>query len=67
MLDVFAPFAVLPDTCFVMKQELMRLPFFGWYAWKTGMIAVDRAAHAKALKDMVATGPRRASPRAARS
>ena len=53
MLDVIAPFAVLPDNCFIMKKELRPLPFFGWFAWKTGMIAVDRSAHSKALKDMV--------------
>ena len=53
MLDVIAPFAFLDDACFVMKKELMPLPFFGWFAWKTKMIAVDRAAHATALKDMV--------------
>ena len=53
MLDIVALLAVLPDACFVMKKELMPLPFFGWFAWKTKMIAVDRAAHAKALKDMV--------------
>ena len=53
MLDVIAPFAILPDNCFIMKKELRPLPFFGWFAWKTGMIAVDRSAHSKALKDMV--------------
>ena len=53
MLDVVAPFAILDDPCFVLKKELMPLPFFGWFAWKTRMIPVDRAAHAKALKDMV--------------
>jgi len=53
MLDVIAPFAVLPDNCFIMKKELAPLPFFGWFAVKTKMIAVDRSAHAKALKDMV--------------
>ncbi len=53
MLDVIAPFAFLDDACFVMKKELMPLPFFGWFAWKTKMIAVDRSAHSKALKDMV--------------
>ena len=52
MLDVIAPFAFLDDACFVMKKELMPLPFFGWFAWKAKMIAVDRAGHAKALKDM---------------
>lgn len=53
MLDVVVPFALLADPCIVMKKELMPLPFFGWFAWKTKMIAVDRSAHAKALKDMV--------------
>ena len=53
MLDIVALLAVLPDACFVMKKELMPLPFFGWFAWKAKMIAVDRSAHAKALKDMV--------------
>ena len=52
MLDVVALLALLPDACFVMKKELMPLPFFGWFAWKAKMIAVDRAGHAKALKDM---------------
>ena len=53
MLDVIAPFAFLDDNCFIMKKELIPLPFFGWFAWKTKMIAVDRSAHSKALKDMV--------------
>lgn len=53
MLDVIAPFAILPDNCFIMKKELMPLPFFGWFARKTKMIAVDRSAHSRALKDMV--------------
>lgn len=53
MLDIVTPFAVLNDPCFVLKKELMPLPFFGWFAWKTKMIPVDRKAHAKALKDMV--------------
>ncbi|MFN3535984.1 MAG: lysophospholipid acyltransferase family protein, partial [Brevundimonas sp.] len=53
MLDIVAPFTFLDDPCFVLKKELTPLPFIGWFAWKTKMIAVDRAAHAKALKDMV--------------
>lgn len=52
MLDVIAPFTFLDDPCFVMKKELRPLPFFGWFAWKTKMIAVDRSGHARALKDM---------------
>jgi 1-acyl-sn-glycerol-3-phosphate acyltransferase len=53
MLDTVAPFAFLHDPCFVMKQELMRTPFIGWYGWKAGMIGVDREAHANALKGLV--------------
>jgi len=54
MLDVIVLLAILPDPCFVLKKELVHLPFFGWYVVKTGMIAVDRAGHAAALKAMAA-------------
>jgi 1-acyl-sn-glycerol-3-phosphate acyltransferase len=54
MFDVFAQFAVLPDSCFVTKKELMWIPFFGWYATKARMIVVDRAGQAAALRKMVA-------------
>jgi 1-acyl-sn-glycerol-3-phosphate acyltransferase len=54
MLDVVAPFTYLDDPCFVLKKELMALPFFGWYAARMRMIPVDREAQAKALKQMVA-------------
>jgi 1-acyl-sn-glycerol-3-phosphate acyltransferase len=54
MFDVFAQFAVLPDSCFVTKQELMWIPFFGWYATKARMISVDRAGQSAALRKMVA-------------
>lgn len=54
MFDVFAQFSVLPDSCFVTKQELMWIPFFGWYAMKARMISVDRSGQAAALRKMVA-------------
>jgi 1-acyl-sn-glycerol-3-phosphate acyltransferase len=53
MFDVIAPFTFLDQPCFVLKQELMGLPFFGWFAWKTQMISVDREAGASALKKLV--------------
>ncbi len=56
MFDVFAQFAWLPDSCFVMRKELMRIPFFGWYARKARMIVVDREGGARALKDLVRAG-----------
>jgi 1-acyl-sn-glycerol-3-phosphate acyltransferase len=53
MFDVFSQFVWLPDSCWVMKKELMWIPFFGWYALKTQMIIVDREGGAAALKKMV--------------
>jgi len=53
MFDVFAQFAWLPYACFVLKKELMVIPFFGWYAAKARMIVVDREGHSAALKKLV--------------
>ena len=54
MLDTIAPFLMLDDPCYVLKKELMNLPFFGWFAARSGMVAVRREDAAKALKKMVA-------------
>ena len=53
MFDVFSQFVWLPDSCWVMKKELMCIPFFGWYSRKTQMIAIDREGGATTLKKMV--------------
>lgn len=53
MFDVIAPFAFLEPISFVLKKELAGLPIFGWYAMRSGMISVDREAHAAALKGLV--------------
>jgi len=53
MFDTIAPFALLTDACFVLKKELLAIPFYGWFAVKGGMIAVDREGHATALKKLV--------------
>jgi 1-acyl-sn-glycerol-3-phosphate acyltransferase len=53
MLDVFAQFGVLPASAFVMKKELMWIPWFGWYAQRVGCIVVDREAHSVALRKLV--------------
>ncbi|HEY5072018.1 MAG TPA: lysophospholipid acyltransferase family protein [Caulobacteraceae bacterium] len=54
MFDTMAPLAVLADACFVMKQELLRIPFYGALARKTAMIVVDREGHSAALRKLVA-------------
>ena len=53
MFDVFGLFAVLPDSCFVTKKELMRIPLFGWYCLKLGMVVIDREGEAATLRQMV--------------
>lgn len=53
LLDICAGFTVLPDATFVMKKELMRIPLFGWYCLKAGMIVVDREGHSTALRKLV--------------
>ena len=54
MFDTMGPFAVLSDFSYVMKKELLVIPFYGWFSLKAGMIVVDREAHAKALRKLVA-------------
>jgi 1-acyl-sn-glycerol-3-phosphate acyltransferase len=54
MLDTIAPFVVLKQPAYVLKKELIYLPFLGWFAWRTKMVAIRRADAAKALKLMVA-------------
>lgn len=54
MLDILIGLAMLPEPCIVLKQELMRLPIFGWYAWRTGMIPIRRDGGPTALRAMSA-------------
>jgi 1-acyl-sn-glycerol-3-phosphate acyltransferase len=53
MFDIFGSFAFLEDHCYVMRTELMRIPFFGWYSSKARMIVVDRGGHSAALRKLV--------------
>jgi 1-acyl-sn-glycerol-3-phosphate acyltransferase len=50
--ETFALMLILSDPAYIMKRELMWIPFFGWYAWKAGMIPVDRTKGSQALADM---------------
>jgi 1-acyl-sn-glycerol-3-phosphate acyltransferase len=52
MWDTIAIFYVLNDPVFVLKRELMNVPFYGWYARRVGMIAIDRQAGSGALRSM---------------
>ncbi len=65
MFDIFGLIAVLPDSCFVLRKELMRIPVFGWWAWKCDMIVIDREGGSKALRHMLTVVARPPHPGAA--
>lgn len=44
---------IIHDAGFVLKRQLLRIPVFGWYLMKLGMIPIDRAGGAWALRSMV--------------
>jgi 1-acyl-sn-glycerol-3-phosphate acyltransferase len=58
MWDTLALYIVLDDPAIVLKRELLRIPFYGWYLGKAAAIAIDRDAGADALRRMTqaATG-----------
>lgn len=51
--DTFVFYLLLDDPNYVMKKELFRIPFWGWYARKCGAISVDRMGGVGALKRLV--------------
>ena len=52
--DAIAFFPYLPDALYILKRELMWIPFFGWYVGKMRMIPVHRGSRSKALKGVIA-------------
>ncbi len=50
--ETFALMLVVDDPVYILKRELMWIPFFGWCLWKAGMIPVDRRARGPALAAM---------------
>lgn len=38
---------------YILKRELLFLPFWGWYLWRMKMIAIDRSAKASSMKHMI--------------
>jgi len=64
MIDVAVTFSAIPvNVRYVLKRELARVPFIGWYAWGMGMVFVDRGNSAQAIAalkkatDSVRRGP----------
>ena len=50
---------IFPPLAFVLKKELLRIPFFGWGLAMISPIAIDRAAGRKALKELEVQGEAR--------
>lgn len=54
MWETFGLLTVFPDPAYILKRELLWIPFFGWCAWRAGMIPVDRGGGKSALAAMAA-------------
>ncbi|MEQ8192905.1 MAG: lysophospholipid acyltransferase family protein [Rhodospirillales bacterium] len=52
--ETYGFYALDCDPAYVLKKELILIPFFGWFMLKTKMIVVDREAKASALKKLLA-------------
>lgn len=57
--ETIALAAILPPAVFVLKRELLRIPFFGWGLAMTSPIAIDRKAGRVALKSVEEQGRQR--------
>lgn len=53
MWEVLFLIAYLPNYCFILKKELIKIPIFGWYLKPAGMICIDRANKLSATKQVL--------------
>jgi 1-acyl-sn-glycerol-3-phosphate acyltransferase len=51
--DTIAFFPYLRDPVYILKRELVWIPFFGWYVAKMRMIPIHRGSRSKALKEAI--------------
>jgi 1-acyl-sn-glycerol-3-phosphate acyltransferase len=52
MWETFALLQFFEQPLFILKRDLMWIPFFGWYLKKSNMIGIDRSAGGRALLTM---------------
>ncbi|MFN2309646.1 MAG: lysophospholipid acyltransferase family protein [Gammaproteobacteria bacterium] len=57
--ETFALQEIFPPQVWVLKRELLKLPFFGWGLASLGAIAIDRGAGRKAIEQLVEQGRQR--------
>ncbi|MBL4692733.1 MAG: 1-acyl-sn-glycerol-3-phosphate acyltransferase [Magnetovibrio sp.] len=46
-------YLILNDPSYILKQELLSIPLYGWYIRRAGAIAIDRKGGVSALKKMI--------------
>lgn len=54
--ETIAAAVLIPDVAIVLKEELYRIPVFGWFLKRSPMIAIDRAGGASSVKKMFREG-----------
>ena len=54
--ETFALIDVIANPAYIMKRELLRVPFWGWWAWKSDSIFVSREAGTAALREIAEGG-----------
>ena len=52
MWDTLALYLALDQPAIVLKRELLRIPFYGWFLAKAAAVPIDRSAGARALRKM---------------
>ena len=56
--DTIVWLTLLPRCCYVVKQELLRIPLFGRLVRMAGMIGVNRSSGAAAIRELLREGDR---------
>ncbi|MEA2877770.1 MAG: 1-acyl-sn-glycerol-3-phosphate acyltransferase [Hyphomicrobiales bacterium] len=51
--EAFTLLTLFDDPAFIVKRELMWIPFFGWLLWKADQVPVDRKAKGGAMAGMI--------------
>jgi len=51
--ETYRMFLEVPRPVFVLKKELTRIPFIGWYIYRAGLVPIDRGGHAAAMRKML--------------
>jgi 1-acyl-sn-glycerol-3-phosphate acyltransferase len=53
MWETFALLQFFDEPLYILKRELERIPFFGWYLIKAGMLGVARGTGGRLLRDVL--------------